>query len=382
MKKAMSRLWSLLLAVVVMMTALAGCNSGGGGDQKESTDPIPIPAPQLESENEAEPETRVVVDLAGREVIVPYHLERVASLTGPSFETVIMLGGQDQVVMTGNGMPAKDWGPVVCPEYAEFPRTEDATNPNVEEMMEQDVQVALFWDKFPEAIQAMEDAGIAVFVTQLGDEGITSPEELLEFKKREIMCVGELFGGECVERAKMWCDYADETVEKITSRTSKLTEDEIRSVYYVRGPEALQTHGGNSLTRYLVEMAGGELVNKDEYKGLYTTTMEEVLGWDPEVIFMGRVNNVELVTEDPAWAAIQAVTNGDVYINEKSVGPAEYSTDCFLMMEQIAKDLHPELFEDLDMVQEVKDYFKTFYRYELTDEQAEMVLNFQSPSQK
>ena len=37
-------------------------------------------------------DTRTLVDLAGRRVVIPARVNRVASLTGPSFETVIMLG--------------------------------------------------------------------------------------------------------------------------------------------------------------------------------------------------------------------------------------------------------------------------------------------------
>ena len=71
--------------------------------------------------------------------------------------------------------------------------------------------------------------------------------------------------------------------------------------------------------------------------------------------------------------------DGNVYVNLHSVGPADYSTDCFLMMEQIAKILHPDLFEDFDMVEATKAYFRDFYDYELTDEQANQVLNYQGP---
>ena len=172
----------------------------------------------------------------------------------------------------------------------------------------------------------------------------------------------------------------DETVGYVTSRTSQLSANELPSVYYIRGPEALSIHGGESYTRYLVDMAGGNLVSKEDPEGLYTTTMEQVLEWNPEYIFMGRVDNIELVTEDPAFAPIQAVQNGNAYVNLHSVGPADYSTDCFLMMEQIAKTLHPDLFEDLDMVQAVKDYYQTFYDYALTDDQANRILTYQDPA--
>jgi iron complex transport system substrate-binding protein len=110
--------------------------------------------------------------------------------------------------------------------------------------------------------------------------------------------------------------------------------------------------------------------------------MEQVVQWNPEYIFMGRVNNVELITQDPAWSSIQAVKNGKVYVNLKGVGVADYSTDCFLLMEQIAKTLHPDLFKDLNMTEETKSYYSEFYNYKLTDEQANLILNFKTPEGK
>ena len=47
---------------------------------------------------------RTVVDLAGREVEIPENVTKVAALTGPVFETIIMLGCESQVVITGNKM--------------------------------------------------------------------------------------------------------------------------------------------------------------------------------------------------------------------------------------------------------------------------------------
>ena len=325
--------------------------------------------------------TRTVVDLAGREVEIPANVERVAAITGPVYETIIMLGAEDQVVITGNGGAKSGWAHFVSPEYADIPVMENAQQPNVEELMELGVQVAFFWDSYPDAIEAMEAAGIPVVVTQLDDDGIDTCEEFVELKKREISIVAEVLGGAAVEKAEKWCDYVDAMVEKVTSRTADLTEDEIPSVYYVRGPEATKIHGGESYTYYLVTMAGGDLVSKEDKQLLYDTTVEQAMLWDPEDIFMGRVDNVELITEDPAWSTIRAVVDGHVYVNLKSVGPADYSTDCFLLMEQIATILHPDLFEDTDMVEEVKYYFAEFYDTEITDEQAERVLAFQPPEE-
>jgi len=58
----------------------------------------------------------------------------------------------------------------------------------------------------------------------------------------------------------------------------------------------------------------------------------------------------------------------------------DYSSEGPFLMEYIAKKLHPELFTDLDMTKEVKDYYKRFYGYDLTDDEANRILSFMSPA--
>ena len=41
----------------------------------------------------------------------------------------------------------------------------------------------------------------------------------------------------------------------------------------------------------------------------------------------------------------------------------------------MAKQMYPELFADLDIEQEIKDYYKEYYGLELTDEQLDLILN-------
>ena len=330
--------------------------------------------------SKVEDATHVVTDIAGREVTLPAVIKRAAVMVHPSFETVIMLGAWDQVILTGNKMAQSGWGKVICPEYSKIQAVENATDPNLEEFAEKGVDVVFFWDSYPEIAKKFADLDIPMVVTQVADSGVENWEQFVTFKKHEVTSVAETFGGKAVERAQKWCDWVDATAKKITDKTSQLSTDQIPSVYYVRGPEATTAHGGVSNTRWLVDMAGGDLVTKDVNQTMFDTTMEQIIEWNPAYIFMGRVDNKELVTEDPNFAGVQAVQDGNIFVNMKGMGPTDYCTDCFLMMEQIAQDLHPDLFTDLDMVREVKDYYRDFYDYTLSDDDAERILTFRGPA--
>ena len=45
------------------------------------------------------------------------------------------------------------------------------------------------------------------------------------------------------------------------------------------------------------------------------------------------------------------------------------------MMEWLASLIQPEVFSDIDIRKEVADYFKTYFEYELTDEDMSQIMS-------
>lgn len=89
---------------------------------------------------------------------------------------------------------------------------------------------------------------------------------------------------------------------------------------------------------------------------------------------MGRMASTDPVLKDQRWSEIKAVRDGAVYLSPDGVMFWDYGSECILLIQFIAQTLHPELFKDLDMVKEVKNYYKTFYDYDLSDENAKNIL--------
>jgi iron complex transport system substrate-binding protein len=57
----------------------------------------------------------------------------------------------------------------------------------------------------------------------------------------------------------------------------------------------------------------------------------------------------------------------------------DYSSEGILLMEYLAKTFHPDKFPDLDMRKEVQEYYQKFYHYNLTDDEADRILNHLAP---
>jgi iron complex transport system substrate-binding protein len=57
----------------------------------------------------------------------------------------------------------------------------------------------------------------------------------------------------------------------------------------------------------------------------------------------------------------------------------DYSSEGVLLMQYLAQKLYGELFEDLDMVAETQAYYRQFYGYELSTENARNLLDHLPP---
>jgi iron complex transport system substrate-binding protein len=197
--------------------------------------------------------------------------------------------------------------------------------------------------------------------------------------KKEVYLYADVLGQDAQARAKKYCDYLDSIVARVTSVTSKLSASEKPDVYYIRGPKILSTHGKYSNTRWYVEMAGGNLVSRDLEQLISEVSIEQVMQWDPDIIMMGRLDSTEPVMSDPNWASTKAVKNGNVYVNPYGVFYWDYGIEGALFILDLAKTFHPDLFADIDMVKEVKSFYSEFYNFQLTDEQANKILQNQKP---
>ena len=110
--------------------------------------------------------------------------------------------------------------------------------------------------------------------------------------------------------------------------------------------------------------------------------MEQIYEWNPDKIFITNFsaylpedlyNNT---IEGDDWSHVKAVADGEVY--KFPLGMYRWfppSSDTPLALLWLAQQIQPELFSDIDMDQEIKDYFQKFYQVELTDDDVQTIYN-------
>ena len=107
---------------------------------------------------------------------------------------------------------------------------------------------------------------------------------------------------------------------------------------------------------------------------------EKLAEWNPDVIIIQGSTDGQYPYKDIAnnkqLTGLSAIKNGKVY-NVPNGGfwwcrPSPESPLGFLWL---AKTLYPDKFSDVDMKSEMKTFFKKFYKYDLSDEDAEQILS-------
>lgn len=108
-------------------------------------------------------------------------------------------------------------------------------------------------------------------------------------------------------------------------------------------------------------------------------TAEQLLAVDPDVIIVGTNNRAagyESLMSDSALTSLSAIQSGSVYTTPQGTLPWDtFGPEQSMAVLWMAKTLYPDRFEDVDLVAEMKEFYQTFYDYELSDEYAQLMLD-------
>ncbi len=129
-------------------------------------------------------------------------------------------------------------------------------------------------------------------------------------------------------------------------------------------------------------VAGGINSAKEVSGNMLKVNMEQILKWNPDVIIIGNtVKDWDKVLTDPAWADISAIKTKKVYLNPDGAFYWDrYGAEEALQIQWAAKLLNPDKFVDLDIAKETKTFYKTFFSYDLTDNDVQKILKGLPPS--
>ena len=349
-------------ATIAMGGALAGC--GGNSTSSTTSDS------GSSSAASDEPKTQTVTDMNGNEVEVPTNPTKYADGWYAHNEITIMLTGAEGLVATHCAQKDYPWMYKVCPNMSNATAT-FGKDFNFEDLAALEPQVIF------DSTDDLRDKA-----TEVGIPLVNCMFKTFDEMKQSIELTAQVFGGDAPEIAKKYNAELDQVLADTRKKTDGLSDDERVSVMHGNSVYTLTIDGTDTIIDDWIKAAGGKNAVTESTKGNAAAkfTMEQVVAWNPQVIITGKADEVDQILSDPNWASIDAVKNGQVYVNPKGVfGWDRYGVEELLQIQWAAATLHPELFDDLDINDKVKDFYKTYLNYELTDGDVELILAAKNP---
>ncbi len=312
-----------------------------------------------ETAAQAEP-MRILTDSENRQVQVPVTVERIVCVGVGALRYTCYMESADLVV----GVEDCELEPVISRLYnyvnvdlfRDKPVIGGNGTPSAENIILADPQVIVL-SAFAgvNAEELQEKTGIHVVV-------IPGSDTTLDEKSFEtIRILGELFGKQ--ERAHGLTTYLKGLEQDLKDRTSQVPDDNKPTVYV--GGVSFKGHHGFEGTEAgygpLALIGAKNLADTTGQTGAFNIDLEQVLSWDPDVIFLD-FNGMQLINDDYAqnpgyYDNLTAVQEGRVYSQISFRSNATNLETALADAYYAASILYPEQFADLDLEEKVREIY-------------------------
>lgn len=352
MKKRIS-----FLLVLAMVLTMAACGNTANAPTTEASSA----AAETLGLTEAAPESRVIADAAGRTVEIPAEVNQVVCVGVGALRYTCYVGGADRVIgvedyETKPGM-SRLYNYVNFDKFKDLPVIGTNGEPFVEEIVGVDPQVIVMSSYAKQdADELSEKTGIPVVV-------VPGSDTTLDDKAYEtIRILGELYGLE--DRAETLTAYLRGVQKDLDDRTASIPE-ESKPTCYVGGVSFKGQHGFEGTEAYYgpFELIHAKnLANTTDQTGAFNIDVEQVLAWDPDVIFLD-FNGMSLIKEDyeahpDFYNALTAVQEDKVYSQISFRSSASNLETALADAYYAACIMFPDAFSDVDPVEKAGEIFE------------------------
>ena len=309
---------------------------------------------------DAEAATRTITDGNGREVEIPQTVESIVCVGVGALRYSCYMQAQDLVVgvedyETKAGM-SRLYNYVNFDKFGTLPVTGTNGEPFVEEIIHVGPQVIVmssYANVDPDELQSK--TGIPVVMVPGSDT--TLDDNAYE----TIRLMGEVYSKE--DRAEELTNYLNSVKDDLEQRTAGIPEEDKPSVYV--GGVSFKGHHGFEGTEAnygpFVLTHANNLADTTGQSGAFDIDLEQVLAWDPDVIFLD-FNGMSLINEDYAknpdfYQGFTAVQEGRVYSQISFRSSASNLETALADAYYAATILYPEQFTDVDPVEKAGEIF-------------------------
>lgn len=293
-----------------------------------------------------------VTDQAGRKVTFDKPAEKVISGYYIATSTVIGLGQKDKLVGVEMKAGQREIYKKAAPEVVSLPAMGNKKSFNVEAAIKTKADVAFLPVSLKSYAGKLEDAGMKVI--------LLNPETQSEYDEA-VNLIASVLGAQ--EEAEKYFTYRDSLLEQY------ITDTGVAKSVYMAGSTLLEGAGTDMFQNGLLKQARAENVMSKAGKGWSTIGKETLLERNPDVIFLENGGaRVSDVLDDAALASLDAVKNKQVYEFPSTLETWDTPnlSSCLGTLWAYAT-LYPDNLSMDTVKQEAKDFYKTFYKIDVTN---------------
>ena len=362
------KLLKSLLAAALTVT-VAACSSTGSSASSASS---------IKEEVNV-PETVTVTDHADRTVEVPTNPEKVAILGIYPLASMlsVYLNSAETIVAMEPASATAAQNSVLIDLYPEIGNiTTDILSGedlNIEALVALEPEVVYYNAADKADLEKLENAGL----TAVAFSPTKWKFDVVETYRQWIGLLDQIYPSSS-KNAKLVDQYSTDIYNMIQETVAGVEQPQKILFLYQYDENAMITSSSRFFGEWWAKAAGGVNVASDVQSETANAkiTMENVYEWNPDVIFI--TNFTKATPEDlysnaigtDDWSTVKAVQDHRVY--KMPMGTYRTytpSSDTPMTLLWMAQAVYPELFADVDVRAEVKDYYSQLFGITLTDDQ-------------
>lgn len=377
-----------LLITCTTISLFAGCGSTPSTGSTEKTTSV-----NSESVNFAPTEdmvgTHTVVDHGGNNVEVPDKITRVVIDQIPILSTYMSYFGGSAPYIVGYCGSFKDTITKtvlkdIAPELMDSADTVYAQSDlNIEEIMKLNPDVILYNAGNAEHAEILKASGIpCIGFATIGAETEADP---LNRYQEWLDLLEDVFGED--GKTDDFKAAGNAIVADVEQRIDAIPETERPSamILWKYSDGVPQVSGMGTFGTYWLKRLGVTDVVASEAKGFTQVNMEQVYSWDPDILFLDGPGLLPLKCSDVLenkvdgtdFSTLTAVKNKRVY--DTTLGMWNWFTpnpDAPLVFAWMAYNTYPDAFADYPLEETIRNYYKQWYGYDVSDTDMEEMLQY------
>lgn len=380
-----------LFVFIVLISLLAACAAPAVNTvtaptaEPAAVEPTAVEPTQVEpatAEPTAPAETSEVVltDVDGNTVTLPQHPQRIVvagKATPYVLDTLYLFpdAAQKLTALEVRGFDTQSFLSLVDPDV------------EVKNTIERDAGAEQIAPYDPDLVilKNFSVAKMAPPLNQIGIPVLGLNLETPEFFYQDIQLIGQILDDEI--RAEEIINFYQQHVTTVEELLATINQDQKPSVLVLQytedgGEVAFKVPPENYLQTILVEMAGGEPVWLDEVgtsDNWMVVGLEQIAAWNADMVFVVQYNGdsteaAQKITENTNWQTLDAVKNEQIF-----GFPADHASwdlidpRWILGLQWLTETINPELQDNIDLQQEVFNFYQQMYRLSETQIESEIL---------